>query len=112
MRLTRIFVLVVGVAGLVGGTGCATMKKAEQEVEAEIKKNPNALKGAEDDALLAAAKVELSKNAKTKGHNFDVSVKGGVVTLKGTGPADAKAEAEKAVKVPGVSKVDNQITVK
>ena len=36
----------------------------------------------------------------------------GVVTLKGTGPADAKAEAEKAVKVPGVSKVDNQIVVK
>ncbi len=111
MRFTTIFT-VLGVCGLLAGTGCATVQKVEKEVQSEVKKNPNALKGMEDDALLAAAKVELGKNAKTKGHNFDVSVKAGVVTLKGTGPADAKAEAEKAVKVPGVTKVENQIVVK
>jgi osmotically-inducible protein OsmY len=110
MRLTTIFAVLVGVCGLVGGSGCATMKKAEAEVESEVKKNPNALKGAEDEALMAAVKVELGKDAKTKSHNFDVAVKAGVVTLKGTGPADAKAQAEKLAKgVPGVSKVENQI---
>jgi osmotically-inducible protein OsmY len=39
-------------------------------------------------------------------------VKDGVVTLTGNGPAAAKAEAEKIVKVPGVSKVVNQIVVR
>jgi osmotically-inducible protein OsmY len=112
MRLTTIFAVVVGVCGLAGGTGCATMKKAEAEVETAVKKDPNALKGAEDEALLGAAKIELGKCAKCKGHNFDVTVKGGVATLTGTGPADAKAAAETAVKVPGVTKVTNSITVK
>jgi osmotically-inducible protein OsmY len=104
--------MVLGVSGLLAATGCASVQKVEGEVQTEMKKNPNALKGAEDGALLVAAKAELAKNDKTKSHGFDVAVKGGVVTLKGTGPADAKAEAEKAVKVPGVSKVDNQIVVK
>lgn len=108
----RMIGLVIGAAALLSATGCASVQKVEGEVQAELKKNPNALKGAEDGALTVAAKAELAKSDKTKSHNFDVTVKGGVVTLKGTGPADAKAEAEKIVKVPGVTKVENQIVVK
>jgi osmotically-inducible protein OsmY len=112
MRLTTIFAVLVGVCALSGGSGCATMKKAEAEVQAEVKNNPNAVKGAEDDVILAAVKVELGKDAKTKPHNFNATVKGGVVTLTGTGPADAKAQAEKVAKVPGATSVTNQIVVK
>ncbi len=108
MRLSTM-VKVLGVCGLLAGTGCATVQKAETE----IKNNPGEVKVIEDDALLASVKAELAKNAKTKAHNFDVAVKSGLVTLKGTGPADAKTEAENVVKgLPGSPKVDNQITVK
>ncbi len=108
MRRSTIVTL-LGVCGLLAATGCG----AAQKVEAEVKSNPGMVKGAEDDALVASVKVELGKNAKTKSHNFDVAVSGGVVTLKGSGPADAKAEAESVVKgMPGSPKVVNQITVK
>src|SRR5262249_51814479 len=104
MYKTRIG-MVLGACGLLAVTGCAS-------AETEVKKDPNALRGGEDGALLSAARAERAKNEKTKPHEFDVSVKDGVVPLTGTGPADAKAEAEKIVKVPGVSKVVNQIVVK
>jgi osmotically-inducible protein OsmY len=104
MYKTRIG-MVLGACGLLAVTGCAS-------ADAELKKDPNAVKEAEDGALLVAAKAELAKNETTKPHDFAVSVKDGVVTLTGTGPAAAKAEAEKIVKVPGVSKVVNQIVVR
>ena len=104
MYKTRIG-MVLGACGLLAVTGCAS-------TESELKKDPNALKEREDGALLVAAKAELAKNEQTKPHDFDVSVKDGVVTLTGTGPVNAKAEAEKIVKVPGVIKVVNQIVVR
>jgi osmotically-inducible protein OsmY len=104
MYKTRIG-MVLGACGLLAVTGCGS-------ADTELKKDPNALKAADDGALLVAAKAELAKNEKTKPHDFDVSVKDGVVTLTGTGSASAKAEAEKIVKVPGVSKVVNQIVVR
>jgi osmotically-inducible protein OsmY len=99
---------VLCVCGLMAGTGCATVKS---EVNA-LEKNPSALKGAEDGALQAAVKAELGKNAMTKAANLDASVKGGVVTLKGTASADVKAAAEKLAKVPGIGGVNNQIALK
>jgi osmotically-inducible protein OsmY len=105
MRSTTIFSM-LGTCALLSATACG----AVQKVEAEVKSNPSVMKGAEDDSLTAAAKVELGKNPKTKG--FSVSVKGGVATVSGTGPADAKAEAEKTAKVPGVTSVKNEIVVK
>jgi osmotically-inducible protein OsmY len=107
MRFSTIFT-VLGVCCALGGTGCASVQKMEKQVQDEVKKNP----AVADEALTVAAKAELAKNAKTKGAGFDVSVKGGVATLTGSGPADAKAEAEKAIKVPGVTKVTNNIVVK
>jgi osmotically-inducible protein OsmY len=99
---------VLGVCGLMAGTGCATVKSEMGAIE----KNPGALKGVEDDALRAAVKAGLDKNPKTKGANLDVAVKGGIVTLKGVASAEVKAEAQKLSMVPGVSSVTNQIAVK
>lgn len=110
MRATTMLAVLAG--GLLTLGGCATVQNIEKKAEAEVKAHPEALKSGEDGALTVAVKAELAKNAKTKPHNLDVAVKGGVVTLKGSAPADVKAEAEKAAKVPGVSKVENQITVK
>jgi osmotically-inducible protein OsmY len=102
MRYTKILTALAACT-LLAATGCASVQK----VEAEVKSNPNALKGAEDDALLVTVKAALEKNPKTRG--VSASVKGGVVTLTGSGGADVKAEAEKTAKVPGVSSVTNNI---
>jgi osmotically-inducible protein OsmY len=97
--------MVLGACGLLMVTGCGSADTA-------LKNDPNAVKAVDDGALLVAAKAELAKNELTKPYDFDVSVKDGVVTLTGTGPLNAKAEAERIVKVAGVSKVVNQIVVR
>jgi osmotically-inducible protein OsmY len=102
------FMTMFGVAAMVALFGCAEVQKDVKAVESKV----GGAKGMEDDALLAAVKVELGKDAKTKPHNFNATVKGGVVTLTGSGPADAKAQAEKVAKVPGVTSITNQIVVK
>jgi hyperosmotically inducible protein len=125
MRLSMIG-MVLGVCGLLAGAGCADMKKAESSVEAEAKNvNTSNLKGdleaikkgdvkaVGDDALTTHVKTQLAADPTTKPANFTVAVKGGVVTLTGTGSAAAKTQAEKVAKgVTGVSSVTNQITVK
>lgn len=150
MRFSTVW-LVLGVCGLLAGTGCATMKEAEKKAEAglkdvkieDIKKDIAEVKGEKGDAkkpdaaahkdegahkgdahkadaaasgdgaLTGHVKTGLAGNAKTKTHGFNVEVKGGVATLTGSGPADAKAEAEKVAKgISGVTSVENHITVK
>jgi osmotically-inducible protein OsmY len=113
MRFTMILG-VLGVCGLLAGTGCATVKSEMTTLEKNpgALKDPSALKGVGDDALAAAVKTELGKNAKTKGANLDVAVKSGIVTLKGTASAEVKAEAQKIAMVPGINSVANQIAVK
>jgi osmotically-inducible protein OsmY len=125
MRLSMIWIG-LGVCGLVAGTGCADMKKAETEAAADAK-NVNAadlkgdlaaikkgdVKSLGDDALTVQVKTALGKDDKTKGAGFTVAVKGGVATLTGSGSADAKAQAEKVAKgVTGVGSVTNHITAK
>jgi osmotically-inducible protein OsmY len=125
MRLSMIWVG-LGLCGLVAGTGCADVKKVETEAAADtkgvdpshLKDDLNAIKKGDiktvgDDAVSVQVKNALGKDAKTKGANFNVAVKGGVVTLTGSGSADSKAQAEHLAKgVTGVSSVTNQITAK
>ena len=130
MRLSMIG-MGLGLCGLLAVAGCSAAQKAEMSkvasaAEAEGKNvNTSNLKGdlealkkgdvkaVGDDAIAAHVKTELGKDNTTKSANFNVAVKGGVVTLTGSGSAAAKTQAEKVAKgVPGVSSVTNQITAK
>lgn len=67
-----------------------------------------------NDAQLATnLKAQMFSDLQTKNANLQVTVKNGVVTLSGTAPSDAaRYEAYKlAASMPGVSKVDDRMTV-
>lgn len=67
-----------------------------------------------NDAQLATnLKAQMFSDPQTKSADLQVSVTGGVVTLSGTAPSDAaRYEAYKlATRTPGVSKVNDQMTV-
>lgn len=66
-----------------------------------------------DGAIEDQVRIRLANDPDVKGGAFQVSVKDGVVTVKGkVDQAKWKSRAEKIVKkVKGVKSVDNQITV-
>ncbi|MFZ0638830.1 MAG: BON domain-containing protein [Candidatus Acidiferrales bacterium] len=67
-----------------------------------------------NDAQLATnLKAQMFSDPQTKSADLQVAVKNGVVTLSGTAPSDAaRYEAYKlATSMPGVSKVNDQVTV-
>ena len=66
-----------------------------------------------DVQLATNLKAQMFSDSQTKTANLQVAVKNGVVTLSGTAPSDAaRYEAYKlAASMPGVSKVNDQMTV-
>jgi hypothetical protein len=66
-----------------------------------------------DSQLATNLKAQMFSDPQTKTANLQVAVKNGVVTLSGTVPSDAaRYEAYKlAASMPGVSKVNDQVTV-
>jgi hypothetical protein len=66
-----------------------------------------------DVQLATDLKAQMFSDPQTKTANLQVAVKNGVVTLSGTAPSDAaRYEAHKlAASMPGVSKVNDQVTV-
>jgi hypothetical protein len=66
-----------------------------------------------DSQLATNLKAQMFSDPQTKTANLQVAVKNGVVTLSGTAPSDAaRYEAYKlAASMPGVSKVDDQVTI-
>lgn len=66
-----------------------------------------------DTQLTTNLKAQMFSDPQTKGADLQVAVKNGVVTLSGTAPSDAaRYEAYKlAASMPGVSKVNDQMTV-
>jgi osmotically-inducible protein OsmY len=69
--------------------------------------------GASDDRIHDEVMAKLASDTEVRGGGFDVTVKGGMVTLKGQVHSEkAKQKAEKIVKkVKGVIGVDNQLKV-
>ena len=66
-----------------------------------------------DDRIFDQVRMRLATDADVKGGNFDVTVKDGVVTLKGRVDTEkGKQRASKlAKKVKGVKQVDNELVV-
>jgi hyperosmotically inducible protein len=66
-----------------------------------------------DDRIFDQVRMRLATDADVKGGNFDVSVKDGIVTLKGRVDTEkGKTRASKlAKKVKGVKQVDNELVV-
>jgi osmotically-inducible protein OsmY len=66
-----------------------------------------------DDKIYDTVRQKLANDPDVKGADFDVAVKGGAVTIKGTvNDERAREKAEKIVKkIKGVTKVDNQLKV-
>lgn len=66
-----------------------------------------------DDALFDLVRRKLANDPDVRGGNLIVDVKNGVVTIKGIVEKEKiKAKATKlAMKVNGVKKVDNQLTI-
>ncbi|HKF51056.1 MAG TPA: BON domain-containing protein [Candidatus Acidoferrales bacterium] len=66
-----------------------------------------------DAQLTTNLKAQMFSDPQTKNANLQISVKDGVATLSGTAPSDAsRYEAYKlAASTPGVSKVDDEMTV-
>lgn len=66
-----------------------------------------------DDRIYDLVRQKLANDPDVKGGGLDVTVKSGVVTLKGTvHDAHAKDKAEKITKkVKGVTRVDNQLKI-
>jgi len=66
-----------------------------------------------DDKIYDLVRQKLANDPDVKGGNFDVAVKNGVVTMKGTVQDEhAREKAEKiAKKVKGVTGVNNQLKV-
>jgi osmotically-inducible protein OsmY len=66
-----------------------------------------------DDRIYDLVRQKLANDPDVKGGGLDVSVKSGVVTLKGiVHDAHAKEKAEKITKkVKGVTSVDNQLKI-
>jgi osmotically-inducible protein OsmY len=69
--------------------------------------------GGSDDRIFDQVRMRLATDADVKGGNFDVTVKDGVVTLKGRVDTEkGKTRASKlAKKVKGVKQVDNELVV-
>jgi osmotically-inducible protein OsmY len=70
-------------------------------------------KAGSDDRIFDQVRMRLATDADVKGGNFDVTVKEGVVTLKGRVDSEkGKTRASKlAKKVKGVKQVDNELVV-
>jgi osmotically-inducible protein OsmY len=70
-------------------------------------------KAGSDDRIFDQVRMRLATDADVKGGNFDVTVKDGVVTLKGRVDTEkGKNRASKlAKKVKGVKEVDNELVV-
>jgi osmotically-inducible protein OsmY len=66
-----------------------------------------------DDRIYDQVRQKLANDPDVKGGGFDVTVKDGEVTLKGTvNDKNAREKAEKLTKkVKGVTKVDNQLKI-
>ncbi|MBV9305494.1 MAG: BON domain-containing protein [Acidobacteriaceae bacterium] len=66
-----------------------------------------------DDRIFDQVRMKLATDADVKGGAFDVTVKDGVVTIKGRVDTDkGKAKATKLTKkVKGVKEVDNELVV-
>src|SRR4051812_32546262 len=66
-----------------------------------------------DDRIFDQVRMRLATDADVKGGNFDVTVKDGVVTLKGRVDTEkGKTRASKlAKKVKGVKQVENELVV-
>ena len=66
-----------------------------------------------DDKIFDLVRQKLANDPDVKGAGFDVTVKNGAVTLKGTvHDARAREKAEKIAKrVKGVTSVDNQLKI-
>lgn len=66
-----------------------------------------------DDKIYDQVRQRLANDPDVKGGGFDVTVKDGEVTLKGTvNDKNAREKAEKITKkVKGVTKVDNQLKI-
>jgi len=74
---------------------------------------PQEQKTGPDDRIFDQVRMRLATDADVKGGNFDVTVKDGVVTLKGRVDTEkGKARASKlAKKVKGVKQVENELVV-
>jgi len=72
-----------------------------------------AQKQVSDDKIYDQVRQKLANDPDVKGGGFDVTVKDGVVTLKGTvNDKNAREKAERLTKkVKGVTKVDNQLKI-
>ena len=70
-------------------------------------------KSGTDDRIFDQVRMKLATDADVKGGAFDVTVKDGVVTIKGRVDTEkGKAKATKlAKKVKGVKEVDNELVV-
>jgi osmotically-inducible protein OsmY len=70
-------------------------------------------KSGSDDRIFDQVRMRLATDADVKGGNFDVTVKDGVVTLKGRVDTEkGKNRASKlAKKVKGVKQVENELVV-
>ncbi|MFL6417685.1 MAG: BON domain-containing protein [Bryobacteraceae bacterium] len=70
-------------------------------------------KAGADDRIFDQVRMRLATDADVKGGNFDVTVKDGVVTLKGRVDTEkGKSRASKlAKKVKGVKQVENDLMV-
>jgi osmotically-inducible protein OsmY len=70
-------------------------------------------KSGSDDRIFDQVRMRLATDADVKGGNFDVTVKDGVVVLKGRVDTEkGKNRASKlAKKVKGVKQVDNELVV-
>lgn len=68
---------------------------------------------ANDDRIYDQVRQKLANDPDVKGGGFDVAVKDGVVTLKGTvSDKHTREKAEKLTKkVKGVTRVDNQLKI-
>jgi osmotically-inducible protein OsmY len=95
--MRRLSVLVL----LLGGTGIATLLAGGQKTT-----NP-------DDRISDQVRMRLATDPDVKGGALDVTVKDGVVTIKGRVDTDkGKQKATKlSKKVKGVKEVDNELAV-
>jgi osmotically-inducible protein OsmY len=73
----------------------------------------SAQKASSDDRIYDQVRMKITTDPDVKGGNLDVSVKDGVVTIKGRVDTEkARDRATKlAKKVKGVKQVDNQLSV-
>jgi osmotically-inducible protein OsmY len=88
----------------------AQTAKAPHRSETHAKQTAHAPRG--DEAIKDRIEHRLATDTSVKKYDLSVNVANGVATLNGTVSTDAqKAEADRLARVPGVTKVNNEVKV-